>query len=83
VGTNGPIGADEARDISETGIGVSTKHPLQPMTLVALQLQIPESAERVEVLSRVMWNTDSAMGLRFEQPDERVVRWVRQLRARR
>jgi hypothetical protein len=73
--------ADEARDVSEAGVGVSTRHPLSPMTLVSLRLELSTTSEPIEVLGRVMWSTDSAMGLRFEQPDERLRAGVARLRA--
>ncbi|MCU0701888.1 MAG: PilZ domain-containing protein [Myxococcaceae bacterium] len=73
--------ADEARDVSEAGVGVSTSSPLPPMTLVPLRLDLPTSTEPIEVLGRVMWSTSSAMGLRFEQPDERIHTGVARLRA--
>jgi hypothetical protein len=73
--------ADEARDISEAGVGVVTQSPLSPMTLVPLQLELPSTSEPIEVLGRVMWSTPSAMGLRFEQPDERLHAGVARLRA--
>lgn len=64
--------ADEARDLSESGVGVVTRHPLPPMTLVPVQLELPTQREPIEVLSRVMWASADAMGLRFEQPDVRL-----------
>lgn len=73
--------ADEARDLSESGIGVLTKHPLDPMTLVPVRLELPTEREPIEVLSRVMWATQDAMGLRFEQPDDRLHDSVQRLRA--
>ncbi|MDX2013441.1 MAG: PilZ domain-containing protein [Myxococcaceae bacterium] len=73
--------ADEARDVSEAGVGVLTHSPLPPMTLVPLRLELPTSSEPIEVLGRVMWSTTSAMGLRFEQPDERLHSGVARLRA--
>jgi hypothetical protein len=73
--------ADEARDVSEAGVGVVTHSPLAPMTLVPLRLELPTASEPIEVLGRVMWSTPSAMGLRFEQPDERLQAGVARLRA--
>lgn len=64
--------ADEARDLSESGVGVLTKSPLPPMTLVPVRLEVPCFREPIELLGRVMWATGDAMGLRFEQPDERL-----------
>ena len=64
--------ADEARDLSLSGVGVMTKHPLAPMTLVPVRLELPDQREPIEVLSRVMWASADAMGLRFEQPDMRL-----------
>lgn len=72
--------ADEARDVSEGGVGVVTTVPLAPMTLVPLRLELPTAKEPIEVLSRVMWATDGAMGLRFEQPDMRLTDSVERLR---
>jgi len=73
--------ADEARDVSEGGVGVATTCPLTPMSLVPVRLELPTSREPIEVLGRVMWATDSAMGLRFEQPDMRLSDSIGRLRA--
>jgi hypothetical protein len=73
--------ADEARDVSEGGVGVATTSPLTPMTLVPVRLDLPSSAEPIELLGRVMWATETAMGLRFEQPDVRLNDSVQRLRA--
>lgn len=73
--------ADEARDVSEGGIGVATNSPLTPMSLVPVRLEFPTAKEPIEVLGRVMWATDTAMGLRFEQPDVRLTDSIERLRA--
>lgn len=73
--------ADEARDVSEGGIGVATSCPLTPMSLVPVRLELPTAKEPIEVLGRVMWATDTAMGLRFEQPDVRLTDSIERLRA--
>lgn len=73
--------ADEARDVSEGGIGVATNSPLIPMSLVPVRLEFPTAKEPIEVLGRVMWATDTAMGLRFEQPDVRLNDSIERLRA--
>jgi len=80
VRTTGLRMADQARDISESGVGVATEKPLAPMTLVTLQLELPHNHGAVDVLGRVMWRTDDAMGLRFEQPDPQVLQLVERLR---
>lgn len=71
---------DEVRDVSEGGIGVATPTPLAPMSLVPVRLEFPTEREPIEVLGRVMWSRDGAMGLRFEQPDERLTQSVERLR---
>jgi hypothetical protein len=73
--------ADAARDISEGGIGVATNSPLTPMTLAPVCLELPNAKEPIEVLCRVMWATDTAMGIRFEQPDVRLTDAIERLRA--
>lgn len=73
--------ADEARDVSEGGVGVVTQVPLPPMTLVAMRLELPVTKEPIEVLGRVMWCTDAMMGLRFEQPDLRLTESIERMRA--
>jgi len=80
VRTTGLRMADKARDISESGVGVETDKPLAPMTLVTLQLELPHNSGPVDVLGRVMWAGDGAMGLRFEQPEPRVLELVERLR---
>ena len=72
---------DEARDLSEGGIGVATKRPIPPMTLVPVRLELPTEKQPVEVLGRVMWATDTAMGIRFEQTNAALTDSVERLRA--
>jgi hypothetical protein len=72
--------ADEARDVSETGVGVLTKSPLTPMTVVPLVLEIPLPGGPIELMGRVMWSTPTAMGLKFEQLDPRLTDSVHTLR---
>ncbi len=63
---------DEVRDVSETGIGVATLHPIPPMSLVKLVLEAPHVRDPIEVVGRVMWSRPGAMGIRFEQSDTRL-----------
>lgn len=72
---------DEARDVSEGGVCVVTKNPLSLMTLVPVRMELPTAKEPIEVLGRVMWATSDAMGLRFEQPDVRLMDSIERLRA--
>lgn len=72
---------DEARDLSEGGVGVATKHPLPPMTLVPMRLELPTAKEPIEILGRVMWANERAMGLRFEQANVVLTDSIERLRA--
>ncbi len=81
VVSSSPRLADEARDVSEGGIGVATTSPLTPMSLVSVRLELPTATEPIEVLCRVMWATETAMGIRFEQPDVRLTDAIERLRA--
>jgi hypothetical protein len=72
---------DEARDLSEGGIGVATSNPLPLMALVPVRLELPTARESIEVLGRVMWATDKAMGLRFEQANIALTDSIERLRA--
>ena len=71
---------DRARDVSEVGVGVETDHPLAPMTLVSLRLELPHASTPVNVLGRVMWSSGTAMGIRFEQNDPVLLDVVDRLR---
>jgi hypothetical protein len=64
--------ADHATNLSEGGIGLETSDPLEPMTLVSLRLELPHSHASVDVLGRVVWTGQGAMGIRFESSDSRV-----------
>lgn len=72
--------SDQARDLSEVGIGVETDRPLPPMTLVTLHLEVPHAPEPVDVLGRVMWSNRRAMGIRFEHTSAALVDAVDRLR---
>ena len=63
---------DEVRDVSEGGIGIATMHPMPPMTLVKIVLEVPHEREPIELMGRVMWSMPGAMGIRFEQSDSRL-----------
>ncbi len=71
--------ADQAVDLSEGGIRVETDAPLPSMSLVALHLELPRG-EAVDVIGRVMWASDSSMGIRFEQRDQVLLETVDRLR---
>ena len=64
---------DEVRDVSESGVGVTTRHPMAPMTLVTVLLAAPQERDPIEVLGRVMWSQADAMGIRFEQVEQRLL----------
>lgn len=68
--------ADRVRNLSEGGIAIDTRAPLAPMTLVQLTLEIPSEPKPIDLVGRVMWATDAAMGVRFEQSDSRVLECV-------
>lgn len=72
--------ADKVTDLSEGGLGVETSEPLEPMTLVSLRLELPHAAVPVDVLGRVMWKKQGAMGIRFETSDSRVFDTLERLR---
>lgn len=71
---------DQARDVSEAGLGLETVRPLAPMTLVSLRLDVPHCPEPLDVLGRVMWATETEMGVRFEQPEPQLSDVVQRLR---
>jgi hypothetical protein len=63
--------ADEAVNVSATGIQLHTAEPLNAPTLVALEISHPLCA--LNVLGHVRWATSDAMGIEFDERDERVV----------
>ncbi len=67
---------DRVRNLSEGGIAIETRSPLSPMTLVNLTLELPTEPRPIDLVGRVMWSTDEAMGVRFEQIDARVIECV-------
>jgi hypothetical protein len=71
--------SDRARDLSECGVGLSTTRPLPLMSLVNVRLEVPYDGP-IDVLGRVMWATEDAMGVRFEQLDSRLSDSVNRLR---
>ncbi len=71
--------ADRVRNLSEGGIAIETRSPLSPMTLVNLSLELPNEPGPIDLVGRVMWATDDAMGVRFESGDSRIVECVDQL----
>ena len=77
--TDGFRVSDRARDVSECGVGLMTTQPLPLMSLVGLRLELP-NAGPIELLGRVMWATQDAMGLRFEQLDARLSDSVERMR---
>jgi len=66
---------ENATNISEHGIFIETKKPLDPGTKLNLQFKIPDSKTNVEVLGEVIWtnpvrpeagkNHNPGMGVRF------------------
>ena len=68
--------SDRVRNLSEGGVAIDTRAPLAPMTLVQLTLEIPSEPKPIDLVGRVMWATDAAMGVRFEQSDSRVLECV-------
>lgn len=71
--------ADQAVDLSEGGVRIETDTPLPNMSLVAMRLELPRG-ESVDVIGRVMWVGQSAMGVRFEQRDPVLIETVDRLR---
>lgn len=72
--------SDRARDVSECGVGLETTQPLPVMALVGLRLELPYGGP-IDVMGRVMWSSPQAMGVRFEQLDERLSDSVAKLRS--
>jgi PilZ domain len=71
--------ADRARDLSEGGLAVETRDPLEPMTLVSMRLELPHAVP-VDLLGRVMWSRGATMGIRFESTDTRLFDSLHRLR---
>lgn len=68
--------SDRVRNLSEGGVAIETRSPLSPMTLVNLTLELPNEPKPIDLMGRVMWATEDAMGVRFEQTDTRVLECV-------
>jgi hypothetical protein len=62
--------ADRVRDLSEGGVGVVTSQPLQPRTRVTVELEFPHYRVPIVTTGVVVWSTDTAMGIRFDRPDQ-------------
>ncbi len=71
--------SDRVRNLSEGGVAIDTRAPLAPMSLVDLELELPTEPAPVALVGRVMWSTPTAMGVRFESGDSRIVECVDQL----
>lgn len=71
--------ADLAIDLSEGGMRIETGAPLPSMSLVAMRLELPRG-ESIDVIGRVMWAGQNAMGVRFEQRDPLLTETVDRLR---
>ncbi len=71
--------ADRACDLSEGGLAVATRDPLEPMTLVSMRLELPHAVP-VDLLGRVMWTRGENMGIRFESTDVRLFDSLNRLR---
>lgn len=70
VGASAERLADWVKDLSEAGLGVETTEPLPPQTLVTVQLEFPHYATPLVTTGEVVWSTDRAMGIRFDNPDQ-------------
>ena len=70
---------DMVCDVSEGGLGVVTTSPLPETSLVSLRLE-PPRAEPIELLARVMWVSETMMGLRVEQHEGDLLDAVDRLR---
>jgi hypothetical protein len=70
---------DRAVNLSKGGIAIRTADPLAPSTRVSLGVQLPPMLELVNVVGEVMWTDGVHMGLRFDEPDERVGDFVERL----
>lgn len=81
LSTDQPRAQARAADLSETGVRLRLSRPLPVMTLVKLELTLPQHDEPVTLLGRVMWSAGRTMGVRFEQLDRRVTVAVARLRA--
>ncbi len=66
---------ENATNISEHGIFIETKKPMDPGTRINLQFQVPDTSEKLEVMGEVIWtnpmrpeageNHNPGMGIRF------------------
>lgn len=61
---------DTCVNISASGVQLKTTDPLNVSTLVAMEITHPLCS--VNVLGRVRWATADAMGIEFDDRDERV-----------
>lgn len=66
---------ENATNISEHGIFLESKEPLEAGTMIDLQFTLPDSGKKIEVLGEVIWtnpfrpdkdnNPNPGMGIRF------------------
>jgi type IV pilus assembly protein PilZ len=66
---------ENATNISEHGIFIETKKPMDAGTMINLQFRVPDTKDKVEVLGEVIWtnplrpeageNHNPGMGIRF------------------
>src|ERR1051326_3465024 len=66
---------ENSTNISEQGIFVETKKPMEPGTMLNLQFKLPDTAGTIEVLGEVIWvnqirpgqtdHPNPGMGVRF------------------
>ena len=66
---------ENATNISEHGVFIETREPMDPGTMVDLQFTLPDNEKAIEVLGEVIWtnpvrpdhdkNPNPGMGIRF------------------
>ena len=72
--------AEDAHDVSEGGVGITTARPLRKGTRALFGLRLPNQDQVLELRGTVVWSTDTAMGVAFEQQDGLLSDYVAKLR---
>lgn len=70
----------EARtsDLSEGGLGLETRKPLDPHFLLKMNFEV-ENSQAVEVYGKVIWSTPNRCGVRFMYADSSLRRSIRSI----
>lgn len=72
--------AEDARDVSEGGLGIVTQRPLPVGARALFALSLPHSDQVIELKGTVVWSTRGAMGISFEHQHPLLSGYVGKLR---